>query len=164
MKSCHIHPVEAAALGEACRVLGLESVCDTDVKVTLVLVVGAVLKLAGDLLGLLDGEHITQVEDSLLPVRVLGVGTSGEADRLVAGTEFNVKPGNQGVDEVGTLGSQLVWNTECEVRRGNGVKVKCDDGARVSDQGLHLDSVNQGLGERNLLHRAVVKAVNIVPD
>lgn len=163
-RHCNLHPVEAAALGEACRVFSLEVVRDIDVKVTLVLVIGTVLKLAGNSLRLLNGENITQVEDSLFPVGVLGVGTSGKADWLVAGAELNVEPGNQGVNEVGALRNQTVRNTECEIGRGNSIQVECDDRARVGDQGLHLHSVDQRLGESDLLHRTVVKAVDIVPD
>lgn len=160
----HIHPVETAALGIAHRIGDVKFVRDVDVQISLVLVIGAVLEPTGDSLIFLNGEHIAQVENGLFPVSVLGVRASGETNGLVTGAELNVEPSNQCVDEVRTLGSELVGHTEGKVGRGNSVQVEGDDRARVSDQSLHLHGVNQGLGESDLLHRTVVKAIDIVPD
>ena len=51
------------------------------------------------------GQDISEVEDGLFPVRILGVWSSGEADRLVACLEVNIKPGNDRVNEVVALHS-----------------------------------------------------------
>lgn len=160
----HLHPVEAAALGRTGRVTDIELVVDVDVEVPLVLVVGTVLDAASDSLVLLDGENVTQVEDGLLPVGVLGMRTGGEANGLVACGELDVEPRNQSVDEVAATGSERVRHLEREVGGRDGVKVKGDDWARIGHQRFHLHGVDQGLGESDLLHRAVVEAVNIVPD
>lgn len=159
-----IHPVEAATLSRAGRVTCVELVRDANIQVTLVLVVRAVFDRATNSLLLLNGENIAQVEDSLLPVGVLGVGASGEVNGLVASAKLDIEPGDKGVDEVGALGSELIGHLEGEVGCGNSVEIECDDGAWVSHKRLHLDGVNEGLVESNLLHRAVVESVDVVPD
>jgi hypothetical protein len=97
-------------------------------------------------------------------VGVLGVRASREVDGLVAGAEVDIEPGDKSVDEVAALGSEGVGNLEGKVGGGDGVKVEGDDGARVSHESLHLDSVDEGLVKSDLLHGAVVKAIDIVPD
>ena len=111
-----------------------------------------------------SSKNIAQVEDSLLPVGVLGVGAGGEVDGLVASAELNVEPGDESVDEVGALGAESVGNLEGKVGGGDGVEVEGDDRARVGDESLHLNGVHEGLVESNLLHRAIVKSVDVVPD
>lgn len=160
----HLHAVEAAALGGASGILNLKLVGNVDVQVTLVLVVGAVLQDTRDGFTLLDGEDIAQVEDGLLPMCVLGVRAGGEADRLVASAELDIEPRNESVNEVGTVSGKLVRHLEGKVGGSDGVEVESDDLAGLGNQSLHLDGVNQGLGEGNLLHGAVVEAVDVVPD
>ena len=162
--SKYLHPVEAAALGSTVRVRGLKLVGDGDVEIALVLVIRLVLQDTRDNFLLLNGKDIAQIEDGLLPVGVLGVGTSREGDRLMACTKFDIEPSDHGVDEVAALRRQRKWNLEDQVGRGNGVKVQGDDGARVCDECLHLDGIDKRLGKGNLLHRAVVEPVHVVPD
>src|SRR3954468_19751381 len=104
----NLHAVEATTLGSAGDVRSLELVRDANVKVTLVLLVRAVLDPAGNTLLLLNGEDIAQVEHGLLPVSVLGVRTGGEVDGLVAGAELDIEPSDESVDEVAALGSEGV--------------------------------------------------------
>ena len=163
---CHLlaHAVIARSLGSAVRVIGDEAVRDVNVKVTAVLRVGLDIELALDLLTSLDGQNVLEVEDGLLPVGVLGVGAGGEADGLVAGGEVDVEPGDEGVDEIIALGFQLEVAGEGEVGGGAGVQVKSQDQGRVSDDGLEVDGVDEGLGESSLLQGGVVEAVDVVPD
>ena len=79
-------------LGRTVAVLGHKVVGDLDVKVTPVLVVGPDIEVACHHVALLDGEDVLKVEDGLLPVGVLGMGASGEADGLVASSEVDIKP------------------------------------------------------------------------
>lgn len=71
---------------------------DFEVKVSLVSVVGLHFEYAEDLLALLAGNVVVQVEDGLLPVSVRCLRGSGEADALVAFREFNVEERHQGLE------------------------------------------------------------------
>lgn len=158
------HLVQAPALGRPRRVLALELVVDGDVEIALVLLVGAVVERALHLLTLLDGEDVLEVEDGLLPVGVLGVGAGREADGRVAVGEFNVEPGDKGVDVVIAPGDELEVGPESQIGGGALFKVEGQDVDGVSDDSLDVDSIDKGLGEGSLLKRAVVEAVDVVPD
>jgi hypothetical protein len=158
------HPVYALALGGAVLILALEVVVNLNIEITAVLRVGLDAQDAVDLLALLDGEDVLQVENRLLPVGVLGVGTSREADRLVASSEVNVKPGNQGVDVVVTLDGKLEVGSECQVSSGASVEVQVQDSNWVGNNSLNLDSVDQRLRQSSLFQRRVVETIDVVPN
>jgi hypothetical protein len=113
---------------------------------------------------LLDSEYILEVEDGLLPVGVLGMWAGGEADGLVAGGEVDIKPRDQGVDEVIAGNRELEGNIESQIICGALVKIEREDGSGFGDSGLDLDGINEGLGQGSGLEGGVVEAVNIVPD
>lgn len=148
-----LHPVEAAALGEADRVRGLELVRDADIQITLVLFVGPIFQKPRDSLSLLNGQNIAEIEYGLLPVCVLGMGASGEADGLVARGKVNIKPRNQCMDEIVASGDERVWSAEAQVRRVDRVEINREDWARIGDQSLHLDGIDKGLCQGDLFHR-----------
>jgi hypothetical protein len=158
------HDIGALALGAATLLGGLESVLDLDVQISSVSVVGLAEKSAVELLAGLDGEVVVEIENGLLPVRVLGVGAGRELDGLVAGREFNVEPGDDGVDVVGAADGEREGKVECEVGDGAGVEVDGDEGDGVGDDGLEVDSVDEGLGEGGALEGGVVEAPDVVPD
>lgn len=158
------HLVEAGTLGVSGGILGLETVLDLDVEIAAVLLVGPVVQGALDLLALLDGKDVLQVEHGLLPVSVLCVRASGEADGLVAGAEVNVEPGHQGVDEVVAPRDKIEGAAEGQVFHCALVKVEGKNLSRIRHDSLHLDGVHQGLGEGGLLEGGVVEAVDVVPD
>ena len=160
----NIHSVKAAVLGVTNGVRGIELVRDGNIEVTLVLVIRLVLQHSGNNLALFHSKDITQIEDSLFPVSVLGMRAGRESDGLVACGEVDIKPGNQSVDEVVALSRKGEGGLERGVRCLDSVKVKGNDGARVADNSLHFDSVDKRLGKSNLLHWAVVEAPHIVPD
>jgi len=68
------HDVGALALGHASLLVGLESVLDLDVQISSVAVVGLAEQSAVELLAGLDSKVVVEVEDGLLPMRVLCVG------------------------------------------------------------------------------------------
>jgi hypothetical protein len=90
--------------------------------------------------------------------------TSGEADRLVAGGEFDIEPGDEGVDVVGSADREVEGSGEGEVLGSAGVEIEGEDSARFSDDGFEVDSVHEGLGEGGEFERGVVEAVDAVPD
>jgi hypothetical protein len=92
------------------------------------------------------------------------VWASGEADRLVAGGEINVKPGNECVDEIIAAGIKDERSSKSQVGGCAGVEVEGEDGGGVGNDGFNLDSVDEGLGKSGVLERGVVEAVNVVPD
>lgn len=145
-------------------VVGRGLVGESDVKVTAVVVVGSACELTLDLLAGLDGEDVLEVEDGLLPVGVLGVRASGEADGLVAGGELDVEPRDHGVDVVGAAHREVEGKLEGEVLNGASVEIEGNDRRGVGDNGLQLDGVDEGLGEGGVLERGVVEAPNVVPD
>lgn len=83
-------------LAEAAQ-LAVEVDVDLEVEVALVAEVGPHSEDAEDLLALLGGDVVLHVEDSLLPVRVGGLGGGGKAHPLVALGELNVEEGHQGL-------------------------------------------------------------------
>ena len=142
----------------------LKLVCEGDVEVTRILVVGAVGENTGHRLFLLNGQDITEVEHGLLPVGVLRVGAGGEGDGLVASAELDIKPSDHSVNKVAALDRERVGDLKRKVLLGNSVEVESDDGARVSDKSLELNGVDERLGKGDFLHRAVVESVDVVPD
>lgn len=107
------HAVFVLLLGR--HLCALELVINSDVQVSWVAIVGRAGQLALDGLASLDGHGLLGVEDSLLPVRVLGVGASREVDGLVASIERDVEPRDEGVDVVVTVGSDREGHMEVEV-------------------------------------------------
>ena len=158
------HLVLAATADRAAGVGGCGLVGESDVEVTAVVVVGRACELTVDLLAGLHGKDVLEVEDGLLPVGVLGVRASGEADGLVAGGELDVEPRDHGVDVVGAAHGEGEGKLEGEVLNGAGVEVEGDDGRGVGDDGLELDGVDERLGESGVLERGVVEAPDVVPD
>ena len=163
--SAHLaHLVLSTTADGAALVVGRGLVGESDVKVTAVVVVGSACELTLDLLAGLDGEDVLEVEDCLLPVGVLGVRASGEADGLVAGGELDVEPRDHGVDVVGAAHREVEGKLEGEVLNGASVEIEGNDRRGVGDNGLQLDGVDEGLGEGGVLERGVVEAPNVVPD
>jgi hypothetical protein len=158
------HLVLALATDRTALFVGRGLVLEGDVEVAVVVLVGGASEHALDLLAGLDCEDVLEVEDGLLPVGVLGVGTGGELDGLVAGGELDVEPRDHGVDVVGAAHGEGEGELEGEVRDGASVQVDGNDRGRVGDDGLELDGVDEGLGEGGVLQRAVVKAPDVVPD
>ena len=106
------HAVLAVVLRRAVEILSLEFVGNADVKVAAVLGVGLDLKIALDRLAFLDSEDVLEVEDGLLPVSVLCVRASREANGLVAGGKVNVKPRDESVDKVIAFDGEVEWGAE----------------------------------------------------
>lgn len=94
------HLVLAVSVRYSALLLRLKLVVDRDVQVSPVPVVRSACQLARYILASLYGEDIGKVEDSLLPVRVLGVWASAESDGLVAGGELDIEPCDEGVNIV----------------------------------------------------------------
>lgn len=138
MRGKHLlaHLVLAMPVTDTALLFSVELIIDRNVQISPVAVVGTAGQLACDLLAGLDGEHIGEVEDSLLPVSVLGVWAGAEAYRLVASRELDVEPGDHGVDVVCAAYREAVWEGECEVGDGAGVEIEGEYGARVSDHSL----------------------------
>lgn len=158
------HLVLAAAGSNSVCIGGLEVVINLNVQVTAVLVVGLDVKFAVDLLSVLCGQDILDVENGLFPVSVLGVRAGREADGLVAGGEVDVEPRNESVDEVVSLGGQGEACVEGEVGGGAGVEIEGQNGDGVGNDSLEIDSIDQGFRESGVLQGSVVKAVHVIPD
>lgn len=158
------HDIGALALGLATLLVSLEGILDLDVQISSVALVGLAEKSAIELLAGLDGKVVVEVEDGLLPMRVLCVRAGAELDGLVAGRELNVEPGDQGVHVVGAADGERVGEVEGEIGDLAGVEIEGDERCGVSDDGLEVDSVDQRLGEGGALERRVVEAPDVVPD
>lgn len=105
---CLAHLVCSGAFSLPVHVVCVELVVNGDVEITVVLLAGLVLENAGNGLTLLDCQHVLQVEDGLLPMGVLGVRSGGELDGLVAASEFDIEPRDQGVNEVVAADLELI--------------------------------------------------------
>ena len=164
METRNSHLVLALSLSVTDRIPCLQGVGEFDVEVTLVLRVGLVLENSTDRLLFLNSQDIPEIENGLLPVSILGVRTSGESDGLVASSELNIEPRDDGVDEVVTLDGKRVWDFEGQVCWCDCVQIQGEHGAGVRDNSLHFNSIDKGLGEGDVLHGAVVKSINVVPN
>lgn len=111
---CHFlaHLVLAVTVCNALGIVRLQLVINCNVQITVLDVVGSAFELTLDVLAGFDGQNVCEVEDGLLPVRVLGVWASAEAHRFVAGGELDVKPRDQGVHVVGSADRDVVWKLE----------------------------------------------------
>lgn len=158
------HLILASTLSLSHWVVSLKFIRDLNIQIALVLLIGLVVQNTLDLLALLHGEDLAQVEDGLLPVSVLGVWAGGETDGLVAGGEVNVEPGDQGVDEIVAADVEGEGESKGEVGGGAGVEIEGYDCVRVCYDSLDLDGVNEGFGEGGGFERGVVEAVDVVPD
>lgn len=158
------HDIGALALCLTTLLVGLEVVLDLDIQISSVSLVGLAKKGTVELLASLDSEVVVKVEDGLFPVGVLCVRASRELDGLVAGREFNVEPGDQGVHVVGATDGERVWEVESEVGDFAGVQVESDERCGISDDGLEVDSVDKRLSEGSTLERGVIETPDIIPD
>ena len=70
---------------------------------------------------------------------------SRKPDGLVAGTELDVEPGDQGMDKVVTADLKLKWRRESQVLNLDCVEVEGNDSNRVRDDSFHFDSIDEGL-------------------
>ena len=104
-----------------------------------------------DLLALLYRQNLPQVEDSLLPVGVLGVRAGRESDWLVTCGEIDIEPGDQSVDEVVASAVESKGCCEVEILGGTGVEVESDYGKGVGYNSFDLDGINERFGEGALL-------------
>lgn len=111
---CHFlaHLVLAVTVCNALGIVRLQLVINCNVQITVLDVVGSAFELTLDVLAGFDGENVCEVEDGLLPVRVLGVWASAEAHGFVAGGELDVEPRDQGVHVVGSADRDVVWKLE----------------------------------------------------
>jgi len=82
----------------------------------------------------------------------------------VAGRELNVEPGDQGVHVVGAADGEGVGEVEGEIGDLTGVEIEGDERCGVGDDGLKVDSVDEGLGQGGALEGGVVEAPDVVPD
>lgn len=158
------HPVLAGTSRFPSRIKSFELVIDFDVQVTLVFGIGLVREEACDILALFDSKYFTNIEDSLFPMCVLRVRTSGKPNWFVAGTEINVEPRNQGVNEIVSIAPQIEWLGECQISGRDSVKVDCEDWAGIGDQSFQFHCVDQRLCQGDLFHGRVIEAVNVIPD
>lgn len=90
--------------------------------------------------------------------------SSAESDGLVAGGEFDVKPGDERVHVVGAANGELEWEGKGEIGDGAGVEVEGKDRAWVGHDGFEFNGIDEGFGEGSEFERSVVEPVDVVPD
>lgn len=104
------------------------------------------------------------MKETHLPVGILGVGSSGELDGLVAAGKLDVEPGEEGVNVVISGGLDGKVGLEGQVLLLDGGDVDVLDLAGLGDDRLEIDGVDEGLSESDLLDAAVVETVDVVPE
>ena len=118
-----LHLVVKTSFGKPALIIRLKLVRDRDIKISLLLFVRFACQEACHLFVLLNSQDVPEIENSLLPVSVLAMRTSGEGDWLVTCCKFNVKPSNQSVYEVDPPHVQDIWGLKGKIGGGNGVEV-----------------------------------------
>ncbi len=100
---------------------------------------------------MLDGQDLTEVENGLFPVRVLGVRTGAESNWLVTGGEVDVEPSNQRMYKIVAAAVEHKGRRESEICGGASVEVEGKDGGWVGDNGFDFDGVDERFGEGGVL-------------
>lgn len=77
--------------------------------------------------------------------------TCAKLDGLVACAELDVEPGNKGMHKVVAACGKSERLDESKIWDGDGVEVEGDERVRVSNDGLHLDSVYKRFGKGGVL-------------
>jgi hypothetical protein len=91
----------------ALAINSMEAIIYINVQITGVGLVRCAAKSSRNLLASLDGDGFGSVEHCLFPVSILGMGTGGESNWLVASSECNIKPSNECVDIIITSSRQF---------------------------------------------------------
>lgn len=145
-------------------IFGLERIVDRNIKISTILIIGPHHQVARDFFILLNCQHLPKIKYCLFPVRVFSVWASRKADRLVAPSEVDVEPCDQGVYEVITTAFQGEWYRKGKVGGCAGVQVQCNHGRRVRDSCLDLNGINERFGESGRLQRRIVEPVDVIPN
>ena len=153
-----------ASLGCSHWVLSLQSVRNRNVQVTLLLLVRLARQESRDGLLAFHSEDFSQVEDRLLPVGVFAVGTGGEVDWFMTGTELDIEPRYHSMDEVRTLAKQGEGSLEGKLLFGHRVQINGEDKRWIGHAGFHLDSIDKRLGQGGVLQRRKVESVHVIPN
>jgi hypothetical protein len=97
----------------------LESVIYVDIQIARVALVRGATNGSANLFTSLDSNSLGCIENSLLPVSVLGVGSGGESYGLVASGEGDVEPSNESMDVIVTSSSDLEVAGESQILLGH---------------------------------------------
>lgn len=106
----------------ALTVSTLEAVVYVDIQITRVALVRSATNGSTNLFASLDSDSLGCIENSLLPVSVLGVRSGGKSYGLVAMGEGDVEPSNESMDVIVTSGSDLELAGESQILLGH-----CED-------------------------------------
>ena len=151
-------------MGVSGLVCGVQLVIDFDIEVALVLRVRLICEVSCNTLAFFDCEDFAEVENRLLPVCIFGVRTGREPNGFVTGSEVDVEPGNEGMDEVVSLATEAERGGKGEFGGCDGIEIDCEHRAWISNQSFEFDGIHQWLGQCILLHWGEVEAIDIIPD
>ena len=112
------------------RLVAFEADFDLDVQVALVVGVGLHGEVSKDAVALLGRDAVLQIEDCLLPVRVLVCGSGAEEYPLVALGEVHAEEADQAVHEVVPFHGEFEWRVEVHVFHFHRVQVHFLDAGR----------------------------------
>lgn len=114
-----IHFILTAALGSTCFIFCLKGVRDLNVQIPLVFLIRLIVQEPSDTFIFLNCKDFPNIEHSLLPVGVLGVGSSGKSNFFVAGCEIDIEPRDDRVDEIVAFRGEPEGDGEYEISSGD---------------------------------------------
>lgn len=138
------HLVFARPLCHPQMIICFKVVLDCDVKVTLLLLIWFTRQGASNLLALFNRQDFPQIKNCLLPMCISCMWASCKFYGLVACSEVDIKPGNEGMNEVAPAAIQDEWSLESQIRRGDGVKIDHEHCRGIGNTSLHFDGINKG--------------------
>ena len=142
------HLVFELAFSHPARIVRLEFVRNSDVQISLFLLIWFTRKISSHLLVLFHCEDFSEVEHSLLPMSVLAMRPSREMNWFMTCGEFNVEPGYECMDEILRLSHfEQKGGLEGEIGRGDSIEVNGEDSRRVSHASLDFHCVDERLGQ-----------------
>lgn len=155
---------QAEFLGSINRVNGsFELVVEGDVEITGVGGVGSDANVTADGFAVVDGDSVVEVENSLLPVSVSGIGTSSENNGSMALGELNVKVSDKSVNVIVSLGDNLKVRGPSQIFNLHSVDIDLHDLRRASHNSVGVDSIDERLQISLSLDARHVESIDVVP-
>ena len=160
----HSHLVFGSSRTFTYGIVCLQPIRNLDIQIPWFLGISLAHKHAADRLTFFYCQDITQVEDTLFPVRIPRMRTSGEFDGYMAGGKIDVEPCDDSMYEIASLNIEGEWDGECEILKSDGVEVENKDAGWVCNACFEFDSVNEWFRQSSISKRREVEAVDVVPN
>ena len=95
---------------------------------------------------------------------IFRVWAGRKTNGFVAGSKFNVEPGDKGMNKVIALNAEAERSSEGKIGWCDSVEIESQDRAWICYKSFDFDCIDKWFCERILLHWREIEAVDVVPD